>query len=125
MNLSVSRSRAYGDPELLAIALDNLVANAWKFSSRNPQPRIELSVSYLAGEVFCVSDNGVGFDMTYSHKLIGMFNRLHADGDFPGTGVGLATVHRILTRHGGRVWADGEVGKGARFFFTSGDTQGP
>ncbi len=117
---------AYGDPKLLAIAFDNLVANAWKFTVRQPHARIELSVSYLGGErVFCVSDNGVGFDMTYSHKLFGVFNRLHADGDFPGTGVGLATVHRIITRHGGRVWADGEVGNGARFFFTLGDTKGP
>ncbi len=118
--------RAYGDPKLLAIVLDNLIANAWKFSARNPHPRVELSVSYLDGErVFCVSDNGVGFDTAYSHKLFGVFNRLHADGDFPGTGIGLATVHRIITRHGGRVWADSEVGKGARFFFTLGDTKGP
>jgi light-regulated signal transduction histidine kinase (bacteriophytochrome) len=118
--------RAYADPKLLAIAFDNLVSNAWKFTVRNPNPRVELSVSHLDGErVFCVSDNGVGFDMTYSHKLFGVFNRLHADGDFPGTGVGLATVSRIIARHGGRVWADGEVGRGARFFFTVGDTKGP
>ncbi|CAN5317694.1 hypothetical protein BH11MYX1_BH11MYX1_18330 [soil metagenome] len=116
----------HGDPKLLAIAFDNLVANAWKFTAHAAHPRIELSVSEVAGEtVFCISDNGVGFDMTYRHKLFVVFNRLHADSEFAGTGVGLATVQRIIGRHGGRVWADGEVGKGARFFFTLGDTKGP
>lgn len=115
---------ASGDPKLLAIAIDNLVANAWKFTSRHPAPQIELTVSQVNGErVFCISDNGVGFDMTYRSKLFGVFNRLHPESEFPGTGVGLATVQRIITRHGGRVWAEGEVSKGARFYFTLSDTR--
>ena len=114
------------DPKLLSIALDNLLGNAWKFTARAPVARIALSAEDRDGErVYCLADNGVGFDMAYSHKLFGVFNRLHTDQDFPGTGVGLATVHRIISRHGGRVWALGEVGKGAKFCFTLGDTRGP
>lgn len=116
---------ALGDPKLLAIMFDNLVGNAWKFTARSPSPKISLRMTKVNGEcVYCISDNGVGFDMAYSHKLFGVFNRLHTDAEFPGTGVGLATVHRIVTRHGGRAWAEGEVGEGARFYFTLGDTKG-
>ncbi|MEO8554887.1 MAG: ATP-binding protein, partial [Kofleriaceae bacterium] len=114
------------DPKLLAIAFDNLVGNAWKFTAREPVARIELRAEDHAGErVYCLADNGVGFDMAYSAKLFGVFNRLHTDQDFPGTGVGLATVHRIISRHGGRVWAKGQLGEGATFYFTLGDTRSP
>ena len=98
--------------------------NAWKFTARQATAKIALSVSSDRGErVYCIADNGVGFDMAYSQKLFGVFNRLHSDADFPGTGIGLATVQRIVARHGGRVWAEAEVGKGARFYFTLGDTR--
>jgi len=113
-----------GDPKLLAILFDNLVGNAWKFTGRAATPKISLRMTKVNGErVYCISDNGVGFDMAYSQKLFGVFNRLHPDAEFPGTGVGLATVQRIVSRHGGRVWAEGEVGEGARFYFTLGDTR--
>jgi two-component system NtrC family sensor kinase len=108
-----------GDPGLLAIVLDNLLGNAWKFTARRDQPRIELAVSGSAGHpVYSVRDNGAGFDMAFAGKLFGVFQRLHAASDFEGTGVGLATVQRIIGRHGGRVWAKGEVNGGATFSFT-------
>ena len=111
-----------GDPRLLAIMFDNLVGNAWKFTSRREIAHIALAAEVLDGErVFSVSDDGVGFDMKYVQKLFGVFNRLHTDSDFPGTGVGLATVQRVVARHGGRAWARGEVGAGATFSFTLGD----
>jgi PAS domain S-box-containing protein len=112
-----------GDPRLLAIMFDNLVGNAWKFTSRRALAHITLAGADTGGErVFSISDDGVGFDMAYIQKLFGVFNRLHTDSDFPGTGVGLATVQRVVARHGGRVWARGEVGNGATFSFTLGDT---
>ena len=111
-----------GDPRLLAIMFDNLVGNAWKFTSRREIAHIALAAEMLDGErVFSVSDDGVGFDMKYVQKLFGVFNRLHTDSDFPGTGVGLATVQRVVARHGGRAWARGEVGAGATFSFTLSD----
>ncbi|MEO6776758.1 MAG: ATP-binding protein [Kofleriaceae bacterium] len=114
----------HGDPRLLAIMFDNLAGNAWKFTSRRAGARIALSSEDRDGErVFSIADNGVGFDMAYVDKLFGVFHRLHADSDFPGTGVGLATVQRVVARHGGRVWARGEVGIGATFSFTLGDTK--
>jgi len=110
-----------GDPRLLAIMFDNLVGNAWKFTSRREIAHIALAAEMLDGErVFSISDDGVGFDMKYVQKLFGVFNRLHTDSDFPGTGVGLATVQRVVARHGGRAWARGEVGAGATFSFTLG-----
>jgi signal transduction histidine kinase len=110
---------ADADPRLLRILLENLLGNAWKFTSRKPLARIELARAREGEEdVFTVRDNGAGFDMRYAHKLFGPFQRLHARGEFPGTGIGLATVQRIVHRHGGRIWADGEEGAGAAFHFT-------
>lgn len=110
---------AQADPRLLRAALENLIANAWKFTSQTRAPRIEVGVLRDGGqETFFVRDNGAGFDMAYADKLFGAFQRLHTAQEFPGTGIGLATVQRIVQRHGGRIWADSQVGKGAVFFFT-------
>jgi two-component system, sensor histidine kinase and response regulator len=110
-----------GDGQLLKIALANLLENAWKFTSREPASRIEFGVTQLAGEpTYFVRDNGAGFDMTYADRLFGPFQRLHSQKEFPGSGIGLATVQRIVHRHGGRVWAEGLVGQGATFYFTLG-----
>jgi light-regulated signal transduction histidine kinase (bacteriophytochrome) len=108
-----------GDAHLLRVVLDNLLANAWKFTSKQKQARIEFGSAGANGSrAFYVRDNGAGFDMTYASKLFGAFQRLHGTGEFPGTGVGLATVQRIINRHGGRIWAEAEVDKGAIFRFT-------
>jgi len=114
--------RAQGDPRLLSAVLQNLLANAWKFTSRQSLTRIEVGCEPGAGgdTVFFVRDNGVGFDMAFSHKLFGTFERLHSPGDFAGTGIGLATVKRVIDRHGGRVWAEGKLNEGAMFCFTLG-----
>jgi PAS domain S-box-containing protein len=110
---------ARGDPQLLRVMLENLIGNAWKFSGHNPHPRIEFgNVRQNGITEFFVRDNGVGFDMAYAGKLFGAFQRLHNAEDFPGTGIGLATVQRIINRHGGTIRAEGEVGKGATFYFT-------
>ncbi len=111
---------AHADPRLLAIALENLFSNAWKFTSKTPHARIELVAE---GGAFVVRDNGAGFDMKYEKKLFGVFQRLHTEAEFPGTGIGLATVARIIHRHRGRVWATGAVGQGAAFHFTLGDPE--
>lgn len=112
--------QARGDVRLIRVVLENLLGNAWKFTSRRASTII--SVGQLAdaeGEpIFFVSDNGAGFDMAHADKLFKTFQRLHSSTEFPGTGVGLATVHRIVARHGGEVWADAEPEKGATFFFT-------
>ncbi|MBI4317378.1 MAG: HAMP domain-containing protein [Chloroflexi bacterium] len=106
------------DPQLLHIVLDNLLGNAWKFTSRRPVARIELGVTRHDDKpVYYVKDNGAGFDATYAGKLFGPFQRLHSTEEYPGTGIGLATVQRIIRRHGGRVWADGIVDEGATFYF--------
>jgi PAS domain S-box-containing protein len=109
-----------GDARLLAIVLENLIENAWKFTGRTPAATIRVGCKAGAdGEtVFYVADNGAGFDMAYGAKLFNPFQRLHASSEFEGTGIGLATVHRIVTRHGGRVWAEARPGEGAVFQFT-------
>lgn len=111
---------AHGDPRLLSAVLQNLMANAWKFSSKKPQARIEVGSESGAdgGTVYFVKDNGAGFDMAFAHKLFGTFERLHSPGDFVGTGIGLATVKRVIDRHGGQVWADSQLNEGAAFYFT-------
>jgi PAS domain S-box-containing protein len=109
---------ACGDERLLRIALDNLLRNAWKFTRDQPRPRIEFGSMPDQPPAFFVRDNGAGFDMTYAERLFGVFQRLHTANEFPGTGVGLATVKRIINRHGGRAWAVGAVSHGATFFFT-------
>jgi light-regulated signal transduction histidine kinase (bacteriophytochrome) len=110
---------ADADPQLAAIALENLLGNAWKFTSRRAVARIELGVASVDGALaYFVRDNGAGFDMAYRDKLFGVFQRLHHESEFPGTGVGLATVARITQRHRGRIWADASPDKGATFFFT-------
>ena len=112
---------AAGDPTLLRMALDNLLGNAWKYSARRDQAEVCFeSVEQDGRPVFLVRDNGAGFDMRFADRLFGVFQRLHSASDFQGTGVGLASVRRIVRRHGGEVWAESEVGQGARFYFTLG-----
>ena len=105
------------DVGLLKVALENLIGNAWKFTSREERATIRFGAS---GGAFYVSDDGAGFDAAYKDKLFGAFQRLHGPEEFEGTGIGLATVARIVHRHGGEVWAEGAVGEGATFFFTLG-----
>ena len=110
---------AQGDPHLIRLILQNLLGNAWKFTANTRDPVIRLSVRQQEGiDVFSVRDNGAGFDMKYAHKIFDPFQRLHSAGEFEGTGIGLAIVHRIITRHGGRIRADGEPGAGATFQFS-------
>jgi signal transduction histidine kinase len=110
---------AHADPQLLAIVLENLMGNAWKFTGKAAEARIEVGQDGNGGgRAFHVRDNGAGFDMAYADKLFGAFQRLHLDTDFEGTGIGLVTVQRIVTRHGGQIWAEGAVGKGATVYFT-------
>ena len=112
-NLSVS-----GDARLVRILLGNLIGNAWKFTGNKADAKIEVGGEGVNGEArLFVRDNGAGFDMIHSHKLFGAFQRLHSQSEFPGMGIGLATVRRIVNRHGGRSWAEGAVGEGATFYF--------
>jgi signal transduction histidine kinase len=111
-----------GDTQLLRAVLENLIGNAWKFTRKNPQGHIEFAmIMEKARPTYFVRDNGVGFDMAYSHKLFGAFQRLHSVTEFEGTGIGLASVQRIVRRHGGDVWAESKINEGATFFFTLSD----
>jgi hypothetical protein len=112
--------RANGDPRLLRVALENLLSNAWKYTARKAQARIEVGHTREGEDeaAYYVRDDGAGFDMAYAGKLFGAFQRLHAESEFAGTGIGLATVARIVHKHGGRIWAEAAAGQGATFFFT-------
>jgi signal transduction histidine kinase len=110
-----------GDPTLLRLVLENLLGNAWKYSARTARARITFGSEVHDGRrVYAVRDNGAGFDMRSAERLFGLFQRLHSQSDFPGTGVGLASTRRIVRRHGGEIWAEGQVGRGATFYFTLG-----
>ena len=110
---------AFGDERLLTVVIENLLGNAWKFTEKREKAVIEFGVEQRGDEkVFFIEDNGSGFDMTYVDKLFKPFQRLHQPEEFPGTGIGLATVKRIIDRHGGRVWIEGEIDKGTTVYFT-------
>jgi light-regulated signal transduction histidine kinase (bacteriophytochrome) len=111
--------RAEGDSPLIRTVLENLIGNAWKFTSKRQDARIEVGRTQINETwTFFVRDNGAGFDQAYTDRLFGAFQRLHAATEFPGTGIGLASVLRIIHRHGGRIWAEGEVNRGATFYFS-------
>lgn len=109
---------ADADARMMRIALENLLSNAWKFTAKTESAQIEFGAQKTDPTVYYVRDNGAGFDMANSQKLFGAFQRLHAESQFPGTGIGLATAKRIIRRHGGRIWAEAQVEKGATFYFT-------
>jgi signal transduction histidine kinase len=114
-----SSARVQADPHLIRIALENLLNNAWKYSGKCQVANIEFGVCVLNSEAcYFIRDKGAGFDMAYADKLFGAFQRLHKEQEYPGTGIGLATVQRIVHRHGGRIWAEAAIGEGATFYFT-------
>ena len=113
-----------GDPTLLRVTLENLLGNAWKYSAKRDRARISFECGLHAGrQAYLVRDDGAGFDMRYADRLFGVFQRLHSASDFQGTGVGLASVRRIIRRHGGQIWAESEPGQGASFYFTLGKSE--
>ncbi len=117
---------ASGDKSLLALAIENLLSNAWKYSRNSEHPKIRFAQTQVGGKpVYYIKDNGVGFDVAQSHSLFKAFHRLHSNDEFPGIGVGLATVKRVFQRHGGNVWANAKVGKGATFYFSLENPNGP
>jgi signal transduction histidine kinase len=107
-----------GDPTLLRVVIENLLGNAWKYTGKTATANITFGRHPKDAEAFSVGDNGAGFDMRFADRLFGVFQRLHSANDFPGTGVGLASVRRIVRRHGGEIWGEGDVGRGARFHFS-------
>jgi light-regulated signal transduction histidine kinase (bacteriophytochrome) len=112
---------ANADRALLRVVLENLLRNAWKFTAQAPRPQVSVTAERVDSKLtYCVADNGVGFDMAFANKLFRPFHRLHGSAEFAGSGIGLATVQRIIQRHGGTVWAESQPGQGARFFFTLG-----
>jgi signal transduction histidine kinase len=111
--------RCEADPRLLRIALENLIGNAWKFTRKVARARIEIGAVLHEGvQQYFIRDNGAGFNSEYAQDMFAPFRRLHTANEFPGTGVGLSIVQRVIRRHGGSVWADGAVGRGATFYFT-------
>jgi light-regulated signal transduction histidine kinase (bacteriophytochrome) len=113
---------ATGDSPFVTVALMHLLGNAWKYTAKRENAHIKFGQEHNGhGTAFYVQDNGVGFDLAYADKLFAPFQRLHLDSEFQGTGIGLATAHRVITRHGGRIWADAAVDAGATFHFTLGD----
>lgn len=113
---------ARGDPRLITIVVENLLGNAWKYTGKRSDAQIAFGEESQRDEtVFYIRDNGAGFDMAYAHKLFAPFQRLHRDSEFEGTGIGLAIVQRIVSRHGGRIWAEAVIDQGATFYFTLGD----
>ena len=121
LDISPGIPPVFGNPIQIRQLFENLLDNAFKFSSHCEHALIEVGVEERAGDrVYFVRDNGVGFDMAYADKLFGVFQRLHRPEDFEGTGVGLATVQRIIQKHGGRIWAEAELDRGATFYFTLG-----
>jgi len=122
VNFSIAPDvKAVADPRLLKVVMENLLGNAWKYTSRTAEAHIEFGVEEQDGEiVFFVADNGSGFDMAYADKLFLPFHRLHKSSEFSGIGIGLATVERIIRRHDGRIWAQAAKGKGSTFYFTLG-----
>jgi PAS domain S-box-containing protein len=111
--------KANGDTDMLRLVIENLLDNAWKFTGKHPSAKIEFGAAELAGEkAYFVRDDGAGFSMEYADRLFQPFHRVHASADFPGIGIGLAIAHNIVRRHGGRMWAEAAVEKGATFYFT-------
>ncbi len=119
--ITAERLEVSGDANLLRIVMENLLRNAWKYTSHHEQARIEFGeTNYRGRRAFFVKDDGSGFDSRAANRLFQPFQRLHSTSEFPGTGIGLATVRRIIQRHGGEVWAEGAVEEGATFYFTIG-----
>ena len=120
VNIKIADSlEDWADPRLMRIVLENLLGNAWKFTGEKEPAEIEFGlIKKDEAEIYFVRDNGAGFDMEYAHKLFAPFQRLHNIEEYPGTGIGLAIIKRIIHRHGGKVWAEGVPDKGATFYFT-------